>query len=255
MAGTIASTSVDGIVTIIISNPAHKNAATRQMFIDLAQAFSDAQGARAVLLRGDGSDFCTGADLSDPEGMAGQSPLEFMRSVGEAALRLHELKIPTVAVVDGLAVGAGLSLAVGCDLVIASRRARFSAIFARRGLSLDLGASWFLPRRVGMAKAKELTLLAEMVDANEALAIGLVNRVVANDELHQAGEALVLQLATSATLALSRSNTLLDQSAHRTLAEALEAEAQAQVGSFESYDTIEAAHAFIEKRLPRFQGR
>ncbi len=255
MAGNVITRQDGEVFTVTISNPARKNAATRQMFIDLGSAFQAAKSSRLLVLKGDGENFCTGADLSDEEGMGGQSPIDFMRTVSEAALQLHALKIPKLAVVDGLAVGAGLSLAVGCDLVLATERATFSAIFTQRGLSLDLGASWLLPRRVGMAKAKELTLLAHLIGAKEALSIGLVNWVVPTEELTGSEVQLTSALSSAATLALARSNALLDLSPTLSFDEALEAEAQAQVASFTSIDTQEAAIAFFQKRKAHFIGQ
>jgi len=255
MPGAILTSEDNGVFTVTISNPARKNAATRQMFIDLSQAFVAARDCRLLVLQGNGENFCTGADLSDAEGMGGQSPIDFMRTVSEAALNLNQLKIPKLAIIDGMAVGAGLSLAAGCDLLLATSRAKFSAIFAKRGLSLDLGASWFLPRRIGMAKAKELTLLARLFDAEEAKAMGLVNFVVEPHDLAETARALTHELRTAATLALSRSNALLDLSPTLSLAEALEAESQTQVDSFTSEDTKEAAIAFFQKRTPNFVGK
>jgi 2-(1,2-epoxy-1,2-dihydrophenyl)acetyl-CoA isomerase len=255
VAEAIFTSKQAGVVTVTISNPTRKNAATRQMFVDLARAFEEAQSARLLVVKGDGQNFCTGADLSDVEGMGGQSPIEFMRTVSETALRLHELTIPKLAVVDGLAVGAGLSLAAGCDLILATTRSSYSAIFAKRGLSLDLGASWFLPRRIGVAKAKELTLLANLFGADEALAMGLINWVVEPEDLAAREAELTNELSNAATMALRRSNALLDASAHSSLAEALEAESQSQVESFSSEDTKEAAIAFFQKRTAKFIGQ
>ena len=140
----------------------------------------DSSADRVVVLTGAGGDFCSGADLSgggadDPE----RHQLTTMRHIGDVALALHRLPQPTIAKVRGVAVGAGLNMALGCDLVVASTNARFSEIFARRGLSIDFGGSWVLPRRVGLHRAKELALLADIIDATEAERIGLVNRVVA----------------------------------------------------------------------------
>ncbi len=139
------------------------------------------------MITGAGDAFCSGADLSAAAG--GEAPsgagssMASMRIVGRAALRLHELPIPTVAAVNGVAAGAGCNLALGCDLIIASDRARFTEIFAKRGLALDFGGSWLLPRLVGLHRAKELAFLADIIDAAEAERIGLVNRVVPHDRL------------------------------------------------------------------------
>ena len=135
-----------------------------------------------LVITGAGDGFCSGADLGDTATSdAGRGPglaLAGMRTVGERAMRLHELAKPTIAMVNGVAAGAGCNLALGCDLVVASDRARFSEIFSKRGLVVDFGGSWILPRLVGMHRAKELVLLADVIDATEAERIGLVNRVV-----------------------------------------------------------------------------
>ncbi|MEI6700214.1 MAG: enoyl-CoA hydratase-related protein [Actinomycetota bacterium] len=254
MAPSILLHDHDGVFTVTMSNPERKNALTKQMFVDLAAAFRDAHGARALVLRGDGENFCTGADLTDPAGISSSAPVEYMRTVSQAAYELHALKIPTLAAVDGLAVGAGLALALGCDLVMASDRARFSMIFAQRALSLDLGASWFLTRRVGMTKAKELSLLAEILDSTSAKEAGLVNWVVEAARFNEEVDTLASRLGSGPTLAYSRINALLDSSPEVSLLEALEAESLAQVASFRSADTVEAMSAFMEKRPATFLG-
>ena len=244
----------DGVLTVTMSNPDRKNALTKQMFVDLASAFRQAHRARALVLRGDGENFCTGADLTDPAGISSSAPVEYMRTVSQAAYELHALKIPTLAAVDGLAVGAGLALALGCDLILASDRARFSMIFAQRALSLDLGASWFLTRRVGMTKAKELALLAEILDAASAKDAGLINWIVESALFDDEVAKFARRLGSGPTLAYSRINTLLDASLEVSLLEALEAESLAQVASFGSADTAEAMRAFMEKRPATFLG-
>ena len=134
-----------------------------------------------MVLTGAGGAFCSGADLSDPSGPAtdpSRSGLSRMRRLGDVALALHHITKPTIAKVDGFAVGAGLSLALGCDLIVCSDRAKLSMIFSKRGLALDNGASWLLPRLVGLARAKEIALFGGMWSGEEAEAIGLVNRVL-----------------------------------------------------------------------------
>ena len=141
---------------------------------------------RAMVLTGAGGAFCSGADLSDPSDVAGRPGdpyLVQMRALADLALRLHRLPKPTIAKVGGIAAGAGMSMALGCDLVVASESARFSQIFAKRGLSIDFGASWLLPRLIGLHKAKELAFFADVLSASEAESFGLVNRVVPDDEL------------------------------------------------------------------------
>jgi 2-(1,2-epoxy-1,2-dihydrophenyl)acetyl-CoA isomerase len=168
---------------------------------------------------------------------------------------LTEIPVPVVAKVRGVAVGAGMSLALACDIVVASSNARFAAIFARRGLSLDCGASWLLPRLVGMQKAKEIALLADMIGAEEAKAVGLVNRVVEDDALDAVVEELAGRLSRGPTVALSMTKRLLNNAFTSSLVESLEAEAMAQAVNGLTDDTREGMLAFLEKRDPTFKGR
>jgi 2-(1,2-epoxy-1,2-dihydrophenyl)acetyl-CoA isomerase len=156
--------------------------------------------------------------------------------------------------VDGVCVGVGLNLALCCDIVIAGDDARFSEIFVRRGLSLDGGGSWVLPRTVGLLRAKELALLGDIVSAAEAEHIGLVTRVVPNDRLDAEVAELAARLAAGPPLAMSTTKRLLGQSSQVTLSQALEAEAQAQAVNLGSRDTAEAMLAFLERREPHFEG-
>jgi 2-(1,2-epoxy-1,2-dihydrophenyl)acetyl-CoA isomerase len=210
---------------------------------------------RVLVVTGDGAEFCSGADLSDGPGADEGHWLARMRYINQACLALSEVPQPSIARVDGVAAGAGCNLALGCDLVVASDRARFSEIFARRGLSIDFGGSWFLPRRIGLHKAKELTLLAPILDAAEAERIGLVNKVVPVAELDAAVEEWARQLAAGPPIALAQSKALLDRSSTSTLPEALAAEAAAQAVNFGTTDTMEAIVAFLHKREPRYTGR
>jgi 2-(1,2-epoxy-1,2-dihydrophenyl)acetyl-CoA isomerase len=178
-----------------------------------------------------------------------------MRKVGSVAAALHRLPMPTIAKVRGVAVGAGCNMALGCDLVVASDNARFSEIFARRGLSIDFGGSWVLPRRVGLHRAKELAFFADIIDAAEAERIGLVNRVVPDIELDQFVDDWATRLAAGPPIALALTKQLLDRSTHVTMEDALEAEGMAQSLNITTADTAEAMRAFIEKREPRFEGR
>ena len=178
-----------------------------------------------------------------------------MRRVNDACIALQRLPQPTIAKVRGVAVGAGCNLALGCDLVVASATARFSEIFARRGLSLDFGGSWLLPRRIGMHRAKELALLAEIVSAGDALEMGLVNRVLPDSEVDSFVDSWALKLAAGPPIALAQTKRLLNNALNVTLEEALDDEAAAQTINFATSDTAEAMRAFIEKREPKFIGR
>jgi 2-(1,2-epoxy-1,2-dihydrophenyl)acetyl-CoA isomerase len=248
----------DGVVTLTLNRPDTMNAITGEMwggledvFAEVARNFDD----RVLVVTGAGRAFCAGADLIE-QGMPRTSGrrLEHMRGVGRSAAALRGIGKPTVAKVNGVAAGAGLSLALGCDLVIASDAARFSAIIVQRGLSIDYGGSWLLPRLVGIHKAKELALLADMIPAADAERVGIVNRVVPAAELDGEVDALVARLLTMAPVALSQTKHLLDQAMSTTFEDAVEAEAMAQVVNLGTPDAKEAVRAFMEKRAPEFTG-
>ena len=251
----------DGVVVCTLNRPEKKNAITGEMWVGLIELFEEVAvnpDDRVLVITGAGDGFCAGADLSgtgssDAAKGAGGA-LAGMRTVGKAALGLHDLAKPTISAVNGVAAGAGLNLALGCDLVIASNRARFSEIFAKRGLVIDFGGSWVLPRLVGMHRAKELVLLADVIDAAEAERIGLVNRVVAHDDLGTTVRELASRLANMAPLALAASKRLLNQSFAVSMAEAIASENTAQALMASTRDTAEAILAFFERREPRFSG-
>jgi 2-(1,2-epoxy-1,2-dihydrophenyl)acetyl-CoA isomerase len=178
-----------------------------------------------------------------------------MRRLGDVALALHHISKPTIAKVDGVAVGAGFSLALGCDLVVCTEQARLSMIFSKRGLSLDNGASWLLPRLIGMARAKEVALFGDMWSAEEALAIGLVNRVLPVSEIDAFVDDWARRLADGPPLAISMTKSLLHASSNASMEQAVEDEARCQALNFSSQDTAEAMAAFKEKRAPVFIGR
>ncbi len=254
----------DGLVTLTLDRPAKKNAIDAAMWSGLERAFAEIAAdpdARALLLTGSGGNFSAGADLSgnpSGKGLTGgpvQPIVQEMRVVGEIVLRLQRMPKPTLAAVDGVCIGVSLGLALACDLVLASDRARFSEIFARRGLALDGGNSWLLPRRVGLPKAKELAFFADTIDAAEAEAIGLVNKVVPAGELPALAEEWGRRLASGPTLALGLSKRLLDASASVSLAQALEDEARSQHITYGSEDMREGMAAYLERRDPRFRGR
>jgi len=251
----------DSVVFVTINRAEVLNAMTSQMFIDfgdLCRLLHRDDSVRAVVITGAGQNFCSGADVTSQSDRVTNTtsvvPLRNMRRIKESALALHELQHPTIAKVRGVAAGAGLNLALACDLVYASDNARFSEIFARRGLSLDFGGSWVLPRRIGLHRAKELALLAEMIDASEADRIGLVNRVVPDEELDEYVEDVVARIVSGPPLALSMSKTLLNYGTQTSVEQALEAEGQAQAMNFGTSDVREAAKAWKEKRPAEFDG-
>lgn len=253
---TLQVARAGGIVTITLDRPAKKNAMNDAMWDELLATFREIASSsddRAVVITGAAGEFCSGADLTGRG--ADRHQLAAMRHVGDVALALHKLPQPTIAKVRGVAVGAGCNLALGCDLVVASDTARFSEIFAKRGLSIDFGGSWLLPRRVGMHRAKELALLADIISAAEAERIGLVNRVVADAELDAFVDDWAARLAGGPPIALAMTKRLLNNSLNVTMEEALDDEGMAQTVNFGTKDTPEAIMAFVQKRPPEFQGR
>jgi enoyl-CoA hydratase/carnithine racemase len=258
-------TSEGHVTTVMIDRPEAKNACTGDMWVAIGASFRDLaySGTRAIVLTGAGGEFCAGADLTGGTGRAegagpvtpSQSMLAGMRVMADVVLAVHDCPVPVVAQVDGVCVGAGLGLALAADLIWCSDRARFSAIFAKRGLSLDFGTSWLLRQRVGVHKAKEMAFTGRVVGADEALTLGLVNAVVPAADLDNATGATVDAIAAGPPLALSMTKRELDNASHGSLAQALEAEALAQSLNVHTDDLREAMMAFAERRSPNFSGR
>ena len=250
-----------GIATLTLNRPQVKNALNNDMWTDLQHAFDSLSrdtSVRVVVITGAGGAFCSGADLAS-RGSSDELPphqLVAMRRVSDVALALHRLPMPVIAKVNGVAAGAGCNLALGCDLIVASSDARFSEIFARRGLAIDFGGSWLLPRLVGLHKAKELALLADIISAQEAERIGIVNRVVPAEELDSFVDDWALRLASGPPLALRMTKQLLNNGVNTSMDQALENEGRTQTVTIAATkDAPEAMMAFVEKRTPTFQGR
>jgi 2-(1,2-epoxy-1,2-dihydrophenyl)acetyl-CoA isomerase len=249
--------SAAGVVTITFDRPQRKNAIDMAMWRALhdvaLELVADAR-VRCVVFTGAGGEFCSGQDLT-PTGEDPTHGLARMRAINAVVQAVHELPQPTIAKVDGVAAGIGMNLALACDLVVASDRARFSEIFARRGLSLDGGGSWILPRLVGLHRAKELALFADIIPADEALRLGIVNRVVPVDELDAFVDDWAARLAEGPPIALAMTKRMLNRSFEQSFEQALDDEARCQTVNFSTGDTAEAMRAFVEKRPPTFDGR
>ncbi|MGA4688644.1 enoyl-CoA hydratase/isomerase family protein [Rhodococcus sp. AB351] len=241
------------VATITLSRPERKNAMTVDAWRSLRETFGALQhddSVRAVILTGAGGDFCTGADM---ERRDSTHPLDRMREINATALAVAEFSKPLVAQVEGYAVGAGWNMALLCDVVVASRTAKFSQIFTRRGLSVDFGGSWILPRLVGLHQAKRLVMLADIVSAEEAYGLGLVTELVEPDALAGRAAELAARLAAAPPVAVSMSARMLEQGSSLTLREALENEARSQAVNHAT-DAPDAMRAFVEKREPSFTG-
>ncbi|WP_024793648.1 enoyl-CoA hydratase/isomerase family protein [Tomitella biformata] len=254
MSGPSVLIARDGAVTTVtLSRPGRRNALDldgwRALTAVLAELADDAT-VRAVILTGAGGDFCSGSDL----GRRGDDhPISRMRHINAAALALAEFPKPLIAKVEGYAFGAGWNIALLCDLVVASRTAKFSQVFAKRGLSVDFGGSWLLPRLVGLHQAKRLVMLAEVLDGEQAHALGLVSELTAPEDLDEAAADLARRLAAGPPMALHLSARLLEQGSSLSLREALENEARSQAVNFAT-DAPDAVRAFTEKRAPAFDG-
>ena len=254
----IEVTRSESIATVTINRPQRKNAVTGDMWAQLAETFRSLAAdteVRCVVITGAGGEFCSGADLAARS--ASGKPmhqLAAMRHVNDAALSLHRMPQPTIAKVRGVAVGAGCNMALGCDLVVASETARFSEIFAKRGLSLDFGGSWILPRRLGLHRAKELALFGDIISAADARELGLVNRVLPDGELDAFVDEWAKRLAAGPPIALALTKRMLNNAMNVTMEEALDDEGAAQTVNFGTKDTLEAMEAFMQKREPKFKG-
>jgi enoyl-CoA hydratase/carnithine racemase len=259
MSGTdgpvLLSDDRDGVRTLTLNRPHRKNAITPELWVALRDALNAAgrdRSVRALVITGAGGSFCSGADISVPDDI---HPKYKLQRLTDVALALHELPVPTVAKVTGVAVGAGWNLALGCDLVVATPESTFSQIFSKRGLSIDLGGSWLLPKLVGLQQAKRLTLLAETIDAAEAHALNLVTWVVSRAEIDAFVKDLTDRLVAGPPIALAQTKALLNEGADRTLRDALANEARAQAVNFATADAAAAYAAFAQRREPSFTGR
>ena len=249
------------IVTVTIDRPRRKNACTPGMWAGLRHGFREIaeSSARAVVVSGAGGDFCAGADVVGGDDEASAQPrrqrIDHMRDIGDTVMAIHDCPKPVIAKVDGVAVGAGLGVALAADLVWCSQRARFSLIFVKRGLSLDFGTSWLLPKRIGLHEAKRLAFTGEIIGAPRAAALGIVNEVVPVDELDQAVDEMAATIAAGPPIALASTKRYLNNASAISLFQALEAESLGQGVNFATRDTKEAMRAFVEKRDPAFEGR
>ncbi len=252
----IITAAKNGVITVTMNRPEKKNAANGVMWDELRATWDELAldpTVRCVVMTGAGDGFCSGADLSDGTGERHQ--LQAMNLIHRTVQSLYSIMVPVIAKVNGVAAGAGMNMALACDLIVASDQARFSEIFARRGLSVDFGGTWILPRLIGLHKAKELAFFADIISAAEAERFGIVNKVVDHDELDDTVAAWADRLAAGPPLALAMTKRLLTLNASADFASALEAEGMAQTVNVATDDTREAVRAFLDGREPQFRGR
>lgn len=254
------SESVDGVRWLTIDRPERMNAVPADGWPLLADAFADFEKGtdRVLVLTGAGGEFCAGADLGADRldgGMAVMDAHRRMKVVERAAISLYRVTKPTIAAVDGVAVGAGMNMALGCDVVIATTRARFAEIFVRRGLTVDFGGTWLLPRVVGLQRAKELALTGRVVEADEALHIGIAMEVVPVERLHERADEMARSFLAGAPIAQMLAKQGINASFESTFAESVSWEGQSQAIALSTEDVVEGVSAFLQKRQPEWRGR
>jgi len=251
----------DGVATITLDRPSAMNSLTVEAKVELHEALERAAAdpaVRAVVLTGSGRAFCAGQDLREhAAGLASGQGLNgtVRKHYNPIVLAITTMPKPVVAAVNGVAAGAGASLAFACDLTIASEKASFLMAFTKIGLAPDSGSSWTLQRLVGRARAAELLLLAEPVSAARALELGLISQVVPPDDLAEAARTVAARLASGPTVAYAAVKRALDHAATSTLEDALDLEAELQDACAATADHLTATTAFLAKEQPKFEGR
>jgi 2-(1,2-epoxy-1,2-dihydrophenyl)acetyl-CoA isomerase len=259
---TVLQTLESGLLTITMNRPERRNALNVDMTLGLvaaARRAAEDHEVRAVLLKGAGGTFCVGGDVKS---MAeGRSPMSFenkmvnLRRGMEVSRVLHEMSKPVVAQLDVAAAGAGLSIALSCDFRVASTSVKITTAFAKVGLSGDYGGTYFLTQMLGSAKARELYLLSPVLTAQEALALGMVTRVVPDAEVEAAAHELAMSLAQGPTITYGYIKRNINNAERLSLESCFDAEAMHHSRASETADHKEAAKAFVEKRKPVFQGQ
>jgi 2-(1,2-epoxy-1,2-dihydrophenyl)acetyl-CoA isomerase len=254
----------DGVAVLTLNRPERLNAMSRPMLDALLEALprlADDASVGVIVLTGAGRGFCAGGDVkamaegTELGGQTMEEKAQALRSRMEASRWLHELPKPTIAMMRGPAAGAGLSLAMACDMRIASDTVRLGTAFARVGYSGDFGGSYYLTQLVGTAKARELYFTADLLDAQAALGLGLVNRVVPDARLEEETMALASRLARGPRVAYRYMKRNMNAAESASLKDMLDLEAWHHTRTGMTEDHREAARAFVEKREPQFKGR
>jgi 2-(1,2-epoxy-1,2-dihydrophenyl)acetyl-CoA isomerase len=250
------------VALIVLNRPDRLNALTVGMAKDFTAAVSEAieKGSRAIVLTGAGRAFSAGGDLNEMREIAGREGRigaffdEPLRLLNEAILLIRSTAVPFIAAVNGVASGGGCNLALACDLVVAGKSAKFNQAFIKIGLSPDCGGTFFLPRLIGLRRAAELMFTGDLVTADQALQMGMINSVSEDGELMDHAIALAERLAEAPTAAIGQIKKLLDASASSDLASQLDRERMAQIKMGQTGDFVEGVAAFLEKRPARFTG-
>jgi 2-(1,2-epoxy-1,2-dihydrophenyl)acetyl-CoA isomerase len=260
---TVRVETAEHISTITLNRPDRFNACNGQLMADLGAALhaaADDEDVRIVILTGAGKAFCAGQDLAElQEGYARGEPPQLGRILHERynplIERMSTMRQPIIGAINGIAAGAGCSLALACDMRIASESAAFMEAFINVGLAPDAGSTYFLPRLIGHAAAMEMCCTGRKIEADEALRLGLVNHIVPADRLMEEALSLARAIASKSAPAIAATKRLLNQSLTASLDWQLAAETEAQDALAGNDDHLEGVMAFIEKRKPRFKGR
>jgi len=251
----------ENIATVTLNRPEKLNALSGEMMeglVPVIEGLAEEKEVRCVVVTGAGRGFCAGGDIAgmaSGETLPNENPVARLRRLEETSRLLHEMPKPTIAMVNGPAAGAGLSIALACDIRIAGESARFGTAFVRIGFSGDYGGTWMLQRLVGPAKARELYFTGDLIDAREAERIGMVNRVVPDDELGRETRSLAERIAKGPPIALARMKQNMNLGLASDFSTLLDAEAEGMVMTGTTEDHREAAKAFLEKRPATFHGR
>ena len=249
-----------GVATVTLARPERLNALTFEVYRELRETFlalDTEPGVRSILLTGSGKAFCSGGDVEEIIGALFERDyrglLEFTRDTGALILAMLRCRRPIVGALNGTVAGAGAVIASACDVRIAAEQAKIAFLFTKVGLSgADMGASWLLPRIVGMGRAMELLMTGDFIDAREAWRIGLYNRVVAGEELAAEARGWAERLARGPAFGLEVTKKLVLREAAMDMESALAAEVEIQAACMEHSDFREAYEAFKEKRKPKF---
>ena len=258
----ILSEQTGAVLTLTLNAPEERNALSNQSqwdeIVDACARIARDHSIKAVILTGAGSAFCAGGnvkDMRDKKGIAGGTPFQisegYRHGIQRIPLALYNLDVPTIAAVNGAAIGAGCDLACMCDIRIASTKAKFAESFVKLGIIPGDGGAWLLPRVIGMSRAAELTFTGDTIDANEALRIGLVSRVVAPEDLMNEAQALATRIAGNPAPALRMAKRLMREGQHMRLDSLLEMSASFQAIAHHTQEHDQALETFLEAQRKR----